>query len=111
MNNNTPKKNLEINNNIKLVIDFNQNLKILDIIKKYTDIKHILLIDAKLAQSIIEARIIKKFSILFVNILILCNIFKNTIYIDKQLLNEMSETEKNILFYLQYINEIKIIQL
>lgn len=111
MNNNPPRKNLEINNNIKLIIDFNQNLKILDIIKEYTDIKHILLIDSRLTQSIIDSRIIRKFSILFVNILILCNIFKNTIYIDKQLLNEMSETEKNILFYLQYINEIKIIQL
>lgn len=111
MNNNAPKKNLEVNNNIKVIIDFNQNLKILDTIKKYTDIKHILLINSKLIQEIIDSRIIKKFSIIFVNILILCHIFKNTVHIDKQLLDDMGDTEKNILLYLQYLNEIKIVQL
>ena len=106
MNNNSPDKN-----GIKVIIDFNKKLNILNSIQKYTDIKDIIRIDLKLVQYIIDSRIFKKFNIIFINILILVNIFKKCVYIDKKLLNDLGEPEKNIIYYLQYLNEIKIIQL
>ena len=111
MNNNSPDKNIKINNGIKVIIDFNKKLNILNSIQKYTDIKDIIRIDLKLVQYIIDSRIFKKFNIIFINILILVNIFKKCVYIDKKLLNDLGEPEKNIIYYLQYLNEIKIIQL
>ena len=111
INNNSPTKNIKINNNIKFILDFNKNSKILDIIKEYTDIKHILIINLQLITKIIDMKILKKFNIIFVNIFILCHIFKKILYIDNDLLNDLSNVEKNIILYLQYINKIKIIKI
>jgi hypothetical protein len=111
INNNSPAKNIQINNNIKVIFDLNQNSKILDTIRKFTDIKHILLIDLQLIQKIIDLRILKTFNIIFVNIFILCHIFRKILYIDEKLLNDLGNVEKNVLLYLQYLNKIKIIKL
>jgi hypothetical protein len=111
INNNTPTKNVQINNHIKVIFDFNQNPKILDSIRKHTDIKHILIINSQLIQKIINLKLLKTFNIMFINILILCHVFIKILYIDEDLLNDLGQVEKKVIYYLQYINKIKIVKL
>ena len=111
INNAKPSKNLKINNDIQLLIDLNKNSTILKQIKKHTDIKHILLIKYDLISKIINMNIFKNFNVIFINIFVLCHIFKSIIYIDNELLNDLGNKEKDILFYIQYLKKIKIVKI
>lgn len=102
---------LNINNNIQLIIDLSNKINTLQKIEQYTDIKQLIFIDYSLIKYIINKNIFKKFNIVFINILILCNLFKKIIYIDYELLDKLSKKELELLYYIQYLNKIKIIKI
>ena len=111
INNNNVSSNFQINNDIKLLLDFNNNLNILKLIQKNTDIKNIIIINYDIFKDIINYKIFDKFNILFVNIYLLICLFNKLIYIDKDILKNLTTLEKTILHYFQHLSKIKIIQL
>jgi len=111
LNNGDINKNLRINNNIDIFIDFNKELAILKSIQKYTDIENIYFIDKSIITHIKNERFFKKMSLIYLTIILLCNIFDKTIYIDSYYFKELSEEEKTMILYYQYLNQINIINL
>lgn len=111
INNNNVNSNFQINNDIKLLLDFNNNLNILKLIQKNTDIQNIIIINSDIFKDIINYKIFDKFNILFVNIYLLICLFNKLIYIDKDILKNLTTLEKTILHYFQHLSKIKIIQL
>jgi len=111
INNNNISSNFQINNDIKLLLDYNNNLNILKLIEKNTDIQNIIIINSDIFKDIINYKIFDKFNILFVNIYLLICLFNNLIYIDKDILKNLTTLEKTILHYFQHLSKIKIIQL
>ena len=109
--NNKECKNLQINNDIDILLDLNEKIKILKCIEGNTDIPYIYYTNNTLLNYLYKTKLINKVSIIFITIVILVNFFNKIIYVDKEICNDLSKDEKTLLLYYQYLNKIKIITL
>ena len=107
--NQTKFKSFNINDNICIFIDFNDDKKINNLLKQHTNIKFILSINNDIFTFIKNLSNFKSFNFIFLNILLCIQIFNKILYVDKKLINELSEKETNIINYLNFINKISIV--
>ena len=107
--NNQNVSNIKINNEIEVILDFNNKLSILKHINTHTDINNIYYVKQLIVQYLQKFNIIRNISLVFTSVLILTILFEDLIYIDNNLIDTLSTNEKNILLYYNYIKKIKIV--
>lgn len=111
MNNYNKIKKISINNKIRYILDFTQNLDHIQIIKQKSDINLIYLIKMDILNYFFKNKTIKISSYRTLIIIILTKLFKNKIYIDNKLIEDLKNDEKEFIYYLQYINKISLINI
>lgn len=107
--NKTDFKSFDINNNILIFMDFNDNIKVNRLLKENTSIKHLYSINNNIFNYIKQIKYFKSFNFILLNIFICIILFNKIIYVDQNLINQLSQKEKDIVFYLNYVNKINIV--
>jgi len=107
--NKTNFKTFDINDNILIFIDFNDNNKVYNLLKKHTNIKFLYSINNNIFKYIKNISYFRSFNFILLNILICIILFNKIIYVDQNLINQLSQKEKDIVLYLNNINKIIIV--
>ena len=110
-NSNIKKKSVNINNNIKVLIDFNINKSFVESIKNNTDIENIYIISFEIVKKFLSLNKFKNINYRFIVINLLINLLNRVLYINFNIIKEFTNNEKEYLYFLQYNKKIKIINI
>ena len=110
-NNNANKSAVNINNDIKALIDFNINKVFLESINKYTDINNIYIISLSIIKKFLTLGYFKNINYRFIIINVLIINLEKILYLDSELIKDFTKEEKYYILYLQFKDKLKIINI
>ena len=110
-NNNIKNTSVNINNDIKALVDFNIKKTFLDSIKEYTDIKNIYIISLNIIKKFLQLGYFKNINYRFIIINVLIINLEKILYLDSDLIKDFTKEEKYYILYLQLKNKLKIINI
>lgn len=102
---------ININNDIKILFDFNNNNKVIQKIKEHTDIEKLYIITDNFINQFLRLSYFKKINYRFIVINLILKLTTKMIYIDNKILNDFSKEEMTFCQYLQHLQKITFINI